>query len=199
MILTGGDKMLNYLWGGMIIISIITAVFNGTVKETTDALMNGACEAVTLTFSLMGVMCLWTGVMKIASDSGLIKYISKALRPVTKLLFPKIPPKSPAMDAIVMNITANIFGMSNAATPLGIKAVEEMAKKESKSYASDAMCMFIVLNTASVQLIPSTILALRSNALSTDTYAVIAPIWCASIVSLITGVIAVKIFERREG
>lgn len=188
--------MLNYIWGIMILISIIVGAFNGKLEETANAAMSGAAQAVTMTISLLGVMCLWTGLMKIASESGLTKFFSKLLRPITRLLFPAIRQDSPAMEAIVMNMTANIFGMSNAATPLGLKAMKELSKLDGHHTASDSMCMFIVINTASIQIIPTTILAMRQAVNSANSYEIIAPVWIASILALITGVISAKIYAK---
>lgn len=190
--------MLNYIWGGMILISIITGAFNGKLADVASAAMSGAGEGVTLSISLLGVMCLWTGLMKIADKSGITDFFAKMLRPVTKILFPKIRQDSEAMNAIVMNMTANLFGMSNAATPLGLKAVKELHKKSPSDTASDEICMFVVINTASLELIPSTILALRQAAGSVNSFEIILPVWIASIVSITVGATAAKIFAKRE-
>lgn len=188
---------MNLVWGLSVIVSLIFSFFNGTVTETANAVMEGAGKGVEITLTLMGIMCLWTGIMKIASESGLIKIFSKFLRPITSFLFPKIPNNTPAMEAIVMNMTANILGMSNAATPLGIRAVSELKKLSKNNTASDAMCMFIVINTASIQLVPATVLTLRANAGSNFVYGIIPAVWLTSVTALTVGVISAKVFGKR--
>jgi spore maturation protein A len=190
--------MLHYIWGGMMLIAIITGAFTGKLEEVASAAMSGAGEAVTMTISLLGVMCLWTGLMKIASQSGLTSIFSKLLHPLTKFLFPGLPKNSPAMEAIVMNMTANLFGMSNAATPLGLNAMKELSKLNHGRAASHAMCMFIVINTASLELVPTTVLALRQAAGSTGSFEIITPVWIASICSIVVGVTAAKLFARKD-
>lgn len=189
---------MNIIWGIIILISVIFSAFNGTLTDTANAVTEGAQKGVEITLMLTGVMCLWSGVMKIASKSGLIKIISRLLQPLTRFLFPDVPKDSPASDAIVMNMTANILGMSNAATPLGLRAVKEMQKISKSDTASDALCMFIVVNTASIQLIPATILTIRANMGSTAVYSIIPAVWLSSVTALTVGVITAKIFAKRE-
>ena len=179
-------------------LSIIFGIANGKIETVTTAAMDGAAEAVSMSFSLLGAMCLWSGFMEIAKEGGVTKYCSKILKPVIKFLFPKLPENSPAKDAIVMNMVANLFGMSNAATPLGLKAMGELDKLHKKSYASDEMCMFAVLNTASLQLIPSTMIVLRKTAGSANPFEIIPLVWIASLVSITVGVVSSKIFSMRS-
>ena len=187
--------MLNYIWSVMIITSIITAFFTGRTDEVCSALMEGAGEGVTLTISLMGIMCLWTGIMNIAQSTGITEAVAKILSPLTKILFPKLKDKR-AKDAIIMNMTANMLGLSNAATPFGLKAMDELKRLSDSKVASDEMCMFIVINTASIQLIPSTVIALRQGAQTpTD---IIIPVWICSICVVTVGILAVKIFSKRQ-
>ncbi len=186
--------MLNYIWGALMLISLIFAAFTGRLEAVTTGAMNGASDAVTLSISLLGIMCLWTGLMKIASEGGIITIFAKVLRPLTKILFPTLPPNSPAMDSIVMNMVANLFGMSNAATPLGLKAMKELSRIDRGSVASDNMCMFVVINSASLQLIPSTVIAIRQSIGSTNPFEIIAPVWIASLCAIIVGVCATKLF-----
>ena len=189
--------MLNYIWSGMIIISLVTAFFTGRVSEVSSALMTGAENAVAMTISLMGIMCLWTGVMNIAKNTGVTEFVAKILSPLMKILFPKLKDKR-AKDAIVMNMTANMLGLSNAATPLGLKAMQELKKLSDGSRATDEMCMFIVINTASIQLIPSTVIALRQSAGSLTPTDIIIPVWLCSICVVTIGVTAVKFFSKRQ-
>jgi len=186
--------MLNYIWGALMLISLVFAAFTGRLEAVTTGAMNGASDAVTLSISLLGIMCLWTGLMKIASECGIINIFAKVLRPLTKILFPTLPPNSPAMDSIVMNMVANLFGMSNAATPLGLKAMKELSRIDRGNVASDNMCMFVVINSASLQLIPSTVIAIRQSVGSSNPFEIIMPVWIASLCAIIIGVCAAKLF-----
>ena len=184
--------MLNYIWGGMMLISIVFGAFNGTLQNVASAIMTGASDGVNTSLSLLGVMCLWSGIMEIANNSGFVKFFAVLLRPLTKILFPRLKSDSEAINAIVMNMTANMLGMSNAATPLGIKAVKELHKLNPSKVASDEICMFVVINTASIQLIPSTVLALRQSVNSANAFEIIFPVWIVSIVAITVGVITCK-------
>ena len=187
--------MMNYIWAGMMLISIIFAAVTGRINEVTSAAFTGASDAVTLVISLTGVMCLWTGLMKIAQESGLTRIIRRVLSPLTRFLFPNIPTNSSAMEAISMNMTANLLGMANAATPLGLAAMRELKKDcPHTGIASHDMCMFAVINTASLQLIPATIIAMRQSAGSANPSWVILPVWLCSICALTVAVVCTKIF-----
>lgn len=189
--------MMNYIWGGMIVISLIVSVFTGRVEQTAAAAVSGAGDAVSLTMSLLGIMCLWTGISKIGEDGGLIRLIAKALRPVLRLVFPKLDPNSKGFGAIVMNVVANLLGMGNAATPLGINAVTELWNANGKrTTATDEMCMFVVLNTASLQLIPSTLISLRQSYGSAAPGEVILPIWICEVCALTAGIVMAKVMSR---
>lgn len=192
--------MLNYIWAGIMVISVAIAAFTGKLDQVASASIDGAANAVTFAISMMGIMCLWTGLMKIAANSGLVKLFAKALRPLTRLIFPDVPQDSPAMNAIVMNMTANMFGMSNAATPLGLNAMKELNKLGTvwSKTATNAMCMFVVINTASIQIIPATVLALRQAANSQNPFEIIVPAWIASICGVAVGVISAKLFSIGE-
>ena len=191
--------MINYLWAGMILISFIAAMFTGNLESTANAAMGGATDAVQLVITLTGIMCLWTGLAKIGERAGLIKIMAKALSPLTRLIFPRLDQDSPAMRAIVMNMVANLLGMGNAATPLGLNAIKELDRiNPRKGTATNEMCIFVVINTASLQLIPATTIALRQAAGSASPGIIIAPVWIASVLSLAAGVIAAKILERRR-
>ena len=190
--------MLNYIWSGMILISFATAIFTGRINEVANAAMSGAGKAVEICIGLLGTMCLWSGIAGIAEKSGLTKVFAKILRPVTKVLFPKLKTDSSAIDAIVMNMVANLLGMGNAATPLGIRAMKELDKiNRLRGDASDEMCMFVVINTASLQLIPATVIALRQTFGSENPSEIVMATWICSICSITVGVIAAKLFQRR--
>lgn len=189
---------MNYIWGGLILISLAASVFTGRVEQTAAAATAGASAAIESCVSLLGIMCLWTGLAKIGEKSGIISVLSRLLKPVTKLLFPNVKTDSPAMRAIVMNLVANMMGMGNAATPLGINAMKELHKLNNyRSSASNDMCMFIVINTASIQLLPATLISMRQSFGSADSGAVIVPVWIVSIIAVIIGVTVSKILEKR--
>ncbi|MBE7031699.1 MAG: hypothetical protein E7401_01910 [Ruminococcaceae bacterium] len=191
--------MLNYIWCGMIVISFAAAMFTGKIEALTAGAIEGAASAVETCIGLLGSMCLWTGIAKVAENSGLINVFARLLRPVTKIIFPKLRQDSAAMRAIVMNMVANLLGMGNAATPLGIAAMRELDKENKhRTAASDEMCMFVVINTASIQLIPSTVISLRQMYGSSDPSGIIVPVWVCSICAVVVGVMAAKIFQRRR-
>jgi len=192
--------MLNYIWSGMLVTGFIFGIINGRIAEVTKAAVESAGKAIELSIALLGIMCLWTGLMAIAEKSGGIRIISRLFRPLLRILFPAIPKNHPAMGAIVMNLSANFLGLGNAATPLGLKAMNELQKlNPDKSRATDAMCMFLVLNTAAVQLIPSTVIAIRTNAGSASPAEIITAVWIASFCATLAGITAVKIFSGTGG
>ncbi len=195
--------MLNYIWAGMMLIGFVVATLTGRIEETTKAALDSAGMAVQMSIGLLGIMCLWTGLMNICEKSGLIKVIARLIKPITKILFPHVPPSSPAMGAIVLNMVANMMGLANAATPLGLKAMKELQKLNEKrnqdsGTASNAMCMFVVINTASIQLIPATVIAIRSTAGSNNPFEIIVTVWVASLCALMVGATAAKILQGRE-
>ena len=161
---------------------------------TISAAFSGAENAVTAVISMAGVFCFWSGLLKISENSGFSEKVSKVISSVLKLVFPKLKKDSKAYSAITMNVVANLMGMGNAATPAGIDAMCELDKINGYSeYASDEMCMFVVLNTASIQLIPTTIMSLRAAAGSENPASVMIPIWISSVISLVAAVCMMKI------
>lgn len=191
--------MLNYIWGFMIVISIVVSLFTGKVEETAAGAAEGAAAAIESCISLLGIMCLWTGLAKIGEKAGLIRVFAKILRPITRLLFPRLDPNGKAVNSIVMNMVANLFGMGNAATPLGIKALGELnLLNGGRHTASDEMCMFVVVNTASIQLLPTTLISMRQAWGSASPGEVIVPVWIVSILAVCAGVTVAKLFERRR-
>jgi len=189
--------MLNYIWAGMIIIGFITAMFTGKVDLVVQETIKSAGNAVELCIQLMGIMCLWSGLMEIVQRSGIIKKLSAFLKPVLSFLFPRVPLKHAAMNAIVMNITANTLGLGNAATPLGLKAMGELSKLNNLSkLPSDAMCMFLILNITTIQLIPTTVIAIRLASGSSYPAEIIGTVWVTSICAAITGIITGKLFSK---
>lgn len=189
--------MLNYIWSGMIIIGVIVATFNGRLEMVTNAVINSSKSAIEMSIELLGIMCMWLGMMKIAERAGIIESIAKFMKPFTRIIFSKVPQDHPAMGAIVLNIVANLMGLGNAATPLGLKAMGELQKlNKIKDTASDSMCMFLIINTCAIQLIPTTLIAIRSATGSTNSTQIIMPVWIASICAAITGIIFAKFFEK---
>lgn len=189
--------MLNYIWIGLLLIGFIVGILNGRIDEVTKAAMDSSQSAVMVCVGLLGVMCLWSGLMKVAERSGLVASISRIVRPIFIYLFPDIPKDHPAHGAIVMNLVANFFGLGNAATPLGIKAMNELQSlNKDKKTATDSMCMFLVLNTAAIQLVPATIIALRTSEGSKKPTEIIVCIWIASICATIMGIIAAKLLAK---
>lgn len=189
---------MNYIWGFMMIISIITAAATGKTDETVNAVFEGAQTAVSTLIGLAGVMCFWTGIMKITEKSGISEFICKIISPLVKRLFPGSGEK--AREYISMNITANMLGMGNAATPMGMLAAEQLdIENNGSKYPSVNLCMLVVLNTTSFQLIPSTIIALRSAAGSENPVSIIAPVWLASLCAVAVGVLSVKLMGKLTG
>ena len=188
--------MLNYIWFGMMFIAVVTGIVNGTIEAVTQAAIDMAKVAVELAIGLIGIMALWLGVMKIAEKAGLMSLIAKVVKPITVRLFPDVPPDHPAMGSIVMNMSANMLGLGNAATPLGLKAMEELQQlNPNKDTASNAMVMFLAINTSSVQLIlPATVVALMGMAASEIFLTTILATTCSTI----TAVIMVKWLEKRK-
>ena len=199
MLIMGGVGLLNYIWFGMLVLSVLCSLFTGRTAELSRAVTDGADKAVRLVISMAGVMCLWTGILKIAEKSGVTGKISALLAPVIKLVMPECRNNKKAMEAVSANITANIFGLGNAATPLGLKAMKELQKTNRLINSPDnSMVMFVVINTASLQLIPSTIAAMRQAAGSEQPFAILPYIWITSILTLITGIMLAKIFSLRR-
>lgn len=189
--------MINYIWYALIAIGIITGFATGNVQAITDAAINNAKTAVELSLGLIGVMALWLGIMKIAEDAGLVKKLSIALKPVMTRLFPDVPGDHPAMGAILMNISANVFGLGDAATPFGLKAMKELQSLNAdEETATDAMCTFLAINTSSVTLIPATIIAYRAAADSANPAEIIGAAIIATTASTIVAIIAVKALAK---
>lgn len=188
--------MLNYIWFGMMAIAVAAGIYNGKIDDVTDAAIDMAEVSVNIAIGLIGIMALWLGIMKIAEESGLIRIIAKGLRPLTIRLFPDVPEDHPAIGSIVLNMSANMLGLGNAATPLGLKAMEELQElNEQKDTATNSMVMFLAINTSSVQLIlPATVVALM-GATASDIF--ITTI-LATLLSTIAAIAAVKFLEKMK-
>ena len=189
------NKLLNYIWAGLILVSILCAAATGRMPELSAAVLNGAGGAVTLIISMAGMMAAWTGLMKIADRSGATRLLAKLLGPLMHLLFPQCKRDSPAVKAMCMNITANLLGLGNAATPLGIAAMKELKKENPTQTADNSMAMFVVLNTASIQLIPTFMATLRAQYGSASPFDILPAVWVTSFCALIAGVCAAKLME----
>jgi spore maturation protein A len=188
--------MLNYVWIGMLAAGFLFGMLNGRLEEVTQAVFTSAGRSVELCIGLLGILCLWSGMMKIAEYSGLIRVIARIARPLLRLLYPQVAGSEAALGAIVMNLSANFLGLGNAATPLGIKAMSELQRLNPyKQSASDAMCMFLVMNTAAIQLIPATVIAIRADAGSSAPAEITACIWIASACATVAGILLVKVFS----
>ena len=182
--------MMNVIFAGIILFSFVFAALTGRMPQLSEAAMGQAGEAVTLVLSLTGMLCLWSGLMKIAQESGLTELFSRLLSPVTKRLFKGLRPNGEAVNAITMNLIANFLGLGNAATPLGIRAMCEMAKEQrADGAATNDMAMFVVVNTASIQLIPTTTAMLRMQAGSAAPLDILPATWIASVGSVAVGIV----------
>jgi spore maturation protein A len=188
--------MLNYIWFGMMAISVVAGIFTGRIDAVTEAAISMSKVAVEISIGLIGIMALWLGIMKIAEASGLIRIIARGLKPITIRLFPDVPEDHPAIGSIVLNMSANMLGLGNAATPLGLKAMEELQElNPKKDTATNAMVMFLAINTSSVQIIiPATVVALMGAAASQIFITTIL----ATLASTITAVFMVKLLEKMK-
>ena len=188
--------MLNYIWFGLMAISLVVAAFNGTAEAVTKGAVDSASTAVTIAIGLVGVMTLWLGMMKIAEAAGLVTMLGRALRPVLRWMFPEIPSEHPAAGAVVLAIAANMLGLNNAATPLGIKAMEDMQELNGdKETATNPMVTFMAMTTSGVQLVPSTMIGLLAAAGSINPTAIIAPGLVATFIGTVAAVVAAKLLQ----
>ncbi len=188
---------MNYIFYFLIVISIIIGAINGKLSDVVNSILTGAELSVKVAFSLIGIMAFWLGMMKIADKCGLIKFIAKVIKPITKKLFNEIPEDSPAIGDIAMTFTANAFGLANAATPIGIKAMEELQKHNTdKTSASNAMCMFLAMSTAGFQLIPATVIAILIGIGYKNPTEIIAPTLLVTSIAFICAIILAKIFKK---
>lgn len=191
--------MIGKICGSICVISFIFAVINGNVSELGNAIYAGAEKAVELSISLMGMMCLWNGIMQVAYSSGVIEKMSTVMSPVLKFLFPDAHSKKNGIGEIAASFSANIFGIGNAATPLAIRAMEKLQENnETKNVATNDMVMFTVLGTASFDMFPSTLIALRRAAGSADPFEIVVPVWICSFVTAALAVFLVKIISCKK-
>lgn len=191
--------MLNIFWPCCIVISIGIAILTGNLENLNNSVFESTESAIQLTITLIGTMCLWSGIMEIAVNTSIIDKIKRLLKPLMKLLFPKMRAQDKEYEEICMNMISNLLGLGNAATPLGLKAMETMQRKnEQKDKLTDEMAMLIVLNTASLQIIPTTVIAIRTSLGSSNPTKIIVPVWIATLTAAITAVLATKFFIKLE-
>ena len=203
--------MLNYLWAGMILVGIIFAAFTGRMPDITNAALDSSKEAITLCITMMGVMSFWVGLMEIATKAGIITSASRKIRPLIRFLFPELPENHPAQEHITTNIIANVLGLGWAATPAGLRAMEELSKLEEdrrkrrlpgpvrkRGIASNEMCTFLIINISSLQLIPVNVIAFRSQYGSVNPAAIVGPGIAATAVSTLVAVVFCKIIDGKR-
>lgn len=189
--------MINYIFGGMILLSVLFAIINGTGSELAQSVLTGAEESIELILTMAGMLMLWSGVMEVANQGGLAKVISKLLSPILNKIFKNVPKNSLAQKYISMNVSANLLGLGNAATPFGLSAMEQLhTLNNKKDIASDDMILFVVINTASIQLVPTMIASLRQKYGSEAPFEIILCVWITSFTALCVGLILAKVLRR---
>lgn len=189
--------MLNYIWFGLMAVALVVAAIKGTAEGVTTGAVESATTAVQIAIGLVGIMTLWLGMMRVAEAAGLVSLVGRALRPVLRWLFPDVPPEHPAAGAIVLALAANMLGLNNAATPLGIKAMEELQTlNPDKDTATNAMVTLMAITTAGVQLIPASMIGILAAAGSTNPTVIIAPTILATFIGTVAAVIAARLLQR---
>ena len=199
---------MNYLWGGMLIVGIIYGALTGNLNEVTNGKINASKEAVSLAVALLGVTAMWSGLMEIASGAGIIDWLTRKIRPILRFLFPRITDGHPALEAISVNMIANFFGLGAAATPAGLRAMEELEGLEEerrkkgcgvpRGTANREMCTFLIVNISSLQLIPVNVIAYRGQYGSVNPTAIVGPAIVATAVSTLAGVVFCKVMDKRR-
>ena len=190
--------MLNLIWPIFIIISFTFAIFSGNIEQLNTSIFQSTQDAIQLSIDLLGTICLWNGVMQIASETSMIEKLTKFFEPIINFLFPELKTNKKIKKEISMNVVANVLGLGNAATPLGLKAMQSMQDENlKKDTVTDSMMTFIVLNTASIQLIPTTVISIRTSMGSSNPTAVVLPVWIATISAAVAGMIMVRIIIKK--
>lgn len=182
----------------MFAVSLVFSLISGDVGALSTGIMDSASGAVELLLSITGMLCMWSGFMQIAKDCGLITKLSRLFAPLLKRLYPDVDAESDAFRYISMNISANLLGLGNAATPLGLNAMRELRKLHDSDTASDSMLTFVVMNTASIQLLPTTVAALRKSYGSEQPFDILVPVWITSALALTAGLVSAKLLSRRR-
>ncbi len=191
-------NMLNKIWPFFIIISFAFAIYSGNISNINSAIFSSAEQTVELCLTLLGTLCLWNGIMNIALKTSLIKKLTKFLKPLISFLFPDLKNDKKISEQVSMNIVANILGLGNASTPIGLKAISSMQEKNNdKTTLNNSMAMFILINTASLQIIPTTVIAIRSSLGSNNPSKIILAVWVATIAAFLTAITAGKILSKK--
>lgn len=188
--------MMSKFWVFSVVLSLFSAIFNGRVDALAASMPEGAEASVTLCISMLGLIMFWCGIMEVMRASGLMDTLAKFISPILGLVFPNAKKDKAVMEALSANVSANLLGLGNAATPAGIRAAEGLHRLSGGNSASDDMCMLVVINTASLQLIPTTIGAIRASCGAANPFDIILAVWFASLCSLISGILAAKLFSR---
>lgn len=191
---------MNYIFYFLIVFSIIFGIINGRTQEVVNAILEGADVSVKIALSLIGIMAFWLGIMRIAEKAGLVQWIAKLIKPITKWLFNDVPPENEAIGNIALSVSANALGLTNAATPIGLKVMQELQEvNNNKDTASDAMCMFLAMNTAGFQIIPATVIAVLVAVGSKNPTEIIVPTLIVTTIAFISAIILAKIFQKIWG
>ncbi len=191
--------MLNFIWPIFLIVSFIYAICFGDISATNASIFASTEEAINLCIKLLGTICLWNGIMKIAQNTSIIKVLKNMLKPILKIMFPRIKENEEVYSEISMNMIANIMGLGNAATPMGLKAMKSLQKKNlDKNKLSDEMAIFIVLNTASIQIIPTTVIAIRNSLNSSNPTAILFPVWIATLCAALSAICVTKLLIKKK-
>ena len=186
---------MTWIWTGMVVLSLVFGLFTGNLDAVADAAMDGAASAVELSVSMAGILCLWSGVMEIMNVCGLSAGLARAFRPILRRLMPQASRDEKTLAALSANVSANLLGLGNAATPLGIQAAQRMSRS-SPGRANDELCMLVVCNTASIQLIPTTVATVRAAAGSQTPFDILTAVWLASSLSVGVGILVCKLLSR---
>lgn len=193
-----GIAMLDYLWAAMLVVGVVWGLMQGKAEELTRAVLDGGRTAVELSLTMLGIMCVWTGLLEVGKQAGLLTQINRLMRPVVRWLFPHIPEDHPATEAISLSFAADLLGLGNAATPAALKAMKELQQLGGgdKTIASHEICTFLILNIASIQLLPINMIAYRSQYGSVDPAAITGPVLVATLCSTLVGVVFCKLAAR---
>ena len=184
-----------WFWSGMVVISLVFGLITGNLEAVSTAALTGAGDAVKLGISMAGVLCLWSGVMEVMNECGLSAVLSRAFRPLLRRLLPQASRDPETLAAVSANVSANLLGLGNAATPLGIRAAQRMAAG-TNGRATDELCTLVVLNTASIQLLPTTVAGVRAALGAKSAFDILPAVWLASVLSVAAGLTAAKIFSK---
>lgn len=190
--------IMGIVWAVMLLFSVLAAILGGKLGSLTPAALEGAQNAIELCISLAGALCLWSGVAKVMEKAGLMKKLGKLMRPVFRRLFPQASRDETALGYLTANVSANLLGLGNAATPMGIETVKRMKALSNSNTASDEMCLLVVMNTASIQLLPTTVASLRASLGANSPFDILPAVWLTSLCSVSAGVFAAKLMGRKK-